>query len=428
MTIEFYKEFGELGYLANYSNYGFVKDGIYYKTVEHYYQSEKFDNKELKTKIINAKTPKEASIIGRDRSNKRKDNFKQIKKQVMYNGILEKFRQNRDIAYKLIETRNKDIAEATIDEYYWGIGKDKSGENNIGKILVNVREQIKKEIIDNILQKCINKKIYIIGHDFSDADSIFSSFLLAKILQSKNIDASYALLDTYGDFNSNDISLIEDYIKEKPKIVDNNNLFILVDHNSLNGLDERNVLGAFDHHVLTGEVYDTIEMEYSSTCLLLYDIFKSSYQFSDYEKFLIFLSCLTDTDFLTSSRYTIEDKKLIKELNIKCDVNELQKKYFKMTDFNLSILDNLKQDYKKYEKNFKTIKRSIIKSYSNDFLLHHKEYEEYIKSKTDDYLIIWPCYDKKITNVYYNGDWIKIDKVLTSTILILEILEKKKLL
>lgn len=428
MTIEFYKEFGKLGYLANYSNYGFVKDGIYYKTVEHYYQSEKFDNKELKTKIINAKTPKEASIIGRDRSNKRKDNFKQIKKQVMYNGILEKFRQNRDIAYKLIETRNKDIAEATIDEYYWGIGKDKSGENNIGKILVNVREQIKKEIIDNILQKCINKKIYIIGHDFSDADSIFSSFLLAKILQSKNIDASYALLDTYGDFNSNDISLIEDYIKEKPKIVDNNNLFILVDHNSLNGLDARNVLGAFDHHVLTGEVYDTIEMEYSSTCLLLYDIFKSSYQFSDYEKFLIFLSCLTDTDFLTSSRYTIEDKKLIKELNIKCDVNELQKKYFKMTDFNLSILDNLKQDYKKYEKNFKTIKRSIIKSYSNDFLLHHKEYEEYIKSMTDDYLIIWPCYDKKITNVYYNGDWIKIDKVLTSTILILEILEKKKLL
>ena len=222
--------------------------------------------------------------------------------------------------------------------------------------------------------------------------------------------------------------MIEDYIKEKPKIVDNNNLFILVDHNSLNGLDERNVLGAFDHHVLTGEVYDTIEMEYSSTCLLLYDIFKSSYQFSDYEKFLIFLSCLTDTDFLTSSRYTIEDKKLIKELNIKCDVNELQKKYFKMTDFNLSILDNLKQDYKEYEKNFKTIKRSIIKSYSNDFLLHHKEYEEYIKSMTDDYLIIWPCYDKKITNVYYNGDWIKIDKVLTSTILILEILEKKKLL
>ena len=26
MSIDFYKEFGELGYLANYSNHGFYKD------------------------------------------------------------------------------------------------------------------------------------------------------------------------------------------------------------------------------------------------------------------------------------------------------------------------------------------------------------------------------------------------------------------
>ena len=50
--IEFYKEFGELGYLANYSNHGFTKDGVFYKTVEHYYQSEKFDDPEIKNKII----------------------------------------------------------------------------------------------------------------------------------------------------------------------------------------------------------------------------------------------------------------------------------------------------------------------------------------------------------------------------------------
>ena len=36
MAIEFYKEFGDLGYLANYSNHGFYKNGIYYKTVEHF--------------------------------------------------------------------------------------------------------------------------------------------------------------------------------------------------------------------------------------------------------------------------------------------------------------------------------------------------------------------------------------------------------
>ena len=29
--IEFYKEFGELGYLANYSNHGFTKDEVFIK-------------------------------------------------------------------------------------------------------------------------------------------------------------------------------------------------------------------------------------------------------------------------------------------------------------------------------------------------------------------------------------------------------------
>ena len=149
--IEFYKEFGELVYLANYSNHGFVKDGIFYKTVEHYYQSKKFDNPEIIERVLNAKTPKEASNIGRDRANIRKNDFKSIKNLVMFEGILEKFRQNRDIAYKLIETRNKAIAEATINEYYWGIGKDKSGMNVIGHILVKVRERIKREILDNII-------------------------------------------------------------------------------------------------------------------------------------------------------------------------------------------------------------------------------------------------------------------------------------
>ena len=155
MAIEFYKEFGDLGYLANYSNHGFYKNGIYYKTVEHYYQSEKFDNQEIKNKIINAETPKEASSIGRDRNNKRKDNFKKIKNQVMLEGLLEKFRQNEDIRNKLLETNDEEIVEKTIDEYYWGIGKDGTGKNVIGHLLMKTRNIIREEI----KYKNYNKKI-----------------------------------------------------------------------------------------------------------------------------------------------------------------------------------------------------------------------------------------------------------------------------
>ena len=47
MSVDFYREEGELGYLANYSNYGFTVDGVYYPTAEHFYQASKFDNPEI---------------------------------------------------------------------------------------------------------------------------------------------------------------------------------------------------------------------------------------------------------------------------------------------------------------------------------------------------------------------------------------------
>ena len=423
--IEFYKEFGELGYLANYSNHGFTKNGIFYKTVEHYYQSEKFNDPEIKNKIINADTPKEASNIGRDRSLKRIDDFKSIKNQVMFDGILEKFRQHRDIAYKLIETRNKLIAEATIDEYYWGIGKDKSGKNVIGDILVGVRKRIKEEILDSIINKCKDKEVYVLGHKNPDADSIISSYVLSNILKRLGANAQFAVLNHSYDYCKNDIKLINDYVKEKPVVVDDveNKLFVLVDHNNLEGLSEENVLGAIDHHIITGEVYDTLEIEYASTALLIYDLFKDKYEFSDNELELIALSVLADTDYLCSSRFTLEDRKLFDELNFKMDVKELQKKYFLVNDMKLSIEDNLKVNYKEYDKSSK-IKRSLIYTYTNEYKDNINEYVEYL-SKEDNWLLIWCDFEGMNTYVYFKGEIYEVGKLVTSTNLIFKYLEKQ---
>ena len=149
MSIDFYKEYGELGYLANYSNHGFYKDNIYYKTAEHYYQANKFDDINIRNKIINAKTPKEASNIGRDRNNIRKKDFNKIKNKVMEEAIYEKFKQNSDIRTKLLETGNEEIREMTTKESYWGVGPNLDGSNYSGKILMKVRERLRKELSEN---------------------------------------------------------------------------------------------------------------------------------------------------------------------------------------------------------------------------------------------------------------------------------------
>ena len=418
MSVDFYKEFGDLGYLANYSNHGFYKDGVYYKTVEHYYQSKKFNDKELVKKIIECDTPKEASNIGRDRENIRIDNFKDKKLDVMYEGVLEKFRQNSDIRAKLIETRNQEIREMTTKENYWGIGPNLDGENHIGKILMKVRDKVKEETINNIIDSCRGKKVYVIGHHNPDPDSVFSAYILTNILKSMGIDCEFSVRDK--SFVDGD--LIKDYLDEKPTIVNNyeDKYFILVDHNNLDGISKDNVIGSIDHHKITGDIDNLVEIEYASCGLLIYDLFKDKYKFSKKEKILIVLSVLSDTDYLISSRFGLEDKKLYNELKIKLDENELKLKYFKTTDFTKSIDDNLHSNYKEYMNG--RIKRSMIYSYTDDY---NKYYDLYVSKLIDNdiNLLIWCDYENKRVYIHYDGLDIELPGFTTSTNLIMEYLE-----
>lgn len=149
MAIYFYKEKGPLGYLATYSNHGFYKDGIYWKTSEHYYQAQKFENDDVRNQIINAETPKIASQIGRDRNHKLRKNWEEIKQQVMYDAVLFKFEANPDIREKLLATGEEEIIEETVKENYWGCGPLKDGQNNYGKIVMLVRNHLRKKKEDS---------------------------------------------------------------------------------------------------------------------------------------------------------------------------------------------------------------------------------------------------------------------------------------
>ncbi len=143
--IRFYKEFGEYGYLATYSNYGFFKDGVFWKTSEHYYQAQKFMYSDTKIRIQNAETPKIASTIGRDRKLNLRSDWEEVKQDVMFDAVYYKFKQNKDILQKLLNTGDAKIIEATVKENYWGCGPNNDGQNNYGKILVKVRETLRTE-------------------------------------------------------------------------------------------------------------------------------------------------------------------------------------------------------------------------------------------------------------------------------------------
>lgn len=357
-------------YLLNNSNYGFSINDKYYPNVDSYL----LENNDI------------------------------------YEGILNKFIQNKDILLKFIETRNNKF------------------NISYSNILERVRNVLKEQVLNDIINNSKKEDIvYIIGHKNPDTDSIFSSIVLSHVLKSLGINAVPSKLDNDYEFTNSSKILISDYLEEKLVSYDNESKVILVDHNNLDGIDKDKVIGAIDHHIITYEVIDMIEIEYASTGLLIYDLFKDKYNFNDKDKMLVALTVLSDTDFLCSSRYTLEDKKLFEELDFKEDINCFQKKYFVTTDFNESISYNLKYDYKEYNRNNINIKRSMILSYTKEFNDNINDYLESIKD-IDNYLLIWLDYEEKNTHIYLNNNYIKLDYILGSTNLVLKLLDERNIL
>ena len=310
------------------------------------------------------------------------------------------FINNKKEMYKLIEIRNNDF----------------QAYNN--KDLKNIRKRLIERQIQKIIDSCVDKEVYILGHNNPDADSIISSYILANILKQINIKASFCILDHNYDYTFHDKKLLDDKFQYQPVILhDTDRYFILVDHNDLQGLPKDNVIGAFDHHIIKDEIDNIIEIEYASTSLLLYDLFKEKYSFNEEEKYLIALATLSDTEYLTSSRFTIYDKQIYDELKMNLNVKELQKKYFITTDFTLNIDKNFEMNKKEYIRNDKKITRILITSYDDKFL------EDYInKAKQLNYLLIWVNYEDNTTTIYFENKIINLDYVLASTYLVFQLL------
>ena len=277
------------------------------------------------------------------------------------------------------------------------------------------------------------KEVYIIGHKNPDADSIFSSIILENILKSFNIDAKAIILDDF-IYSENDIDIMNEYLVNKPLIINKDLLkeknIILVDHNdpSQSTLDTSyNIIGSIDHHMESNLVY-TLSGIYTSTSLYIYDLFKDIYNFNEYEKNLIALATMTDSEYLTTTRFTDNDKKLYDSLDIKLNVENIRNKYFKTTNFNIEPLINIKNNHKVYNIENININRTMIKAYEKDNI-YIDNYLNAIKELENKWFMIWNEYDTKKTYIYYDSKLIKTyNYIITSSVLILKDLIKDNLL
>jgi ribA/ribD-fused uncharacterized protein len=135
---------GGYRFLSNFYYAPVVFDGEEYRTIEHAYQAAKTLDKSEREMIRNSRTPGRAKTLGKEMATLRKD-WQDIKISIMTDLVNQKFTKHSDLKEKLLATGDAEIQEGNWwGDTFWGVDIDTGvGENNLGKILMKVREHLK---------------------------------------------------------------------------------------------------------------------------------------------------------------------------------------------------------------------------------------------------------------------------------------------
>lgn len=134
----------------------FVMAGATFETAEHYMMYGKatiFGDAKIAKDILRTKDPKKVKALGKRVGGFIEDTWKLHRYNIVYSGNIEKFTQNKKLAYLLMASHGLEIVEASPYDKIWGIGMgvehpnvtDKSkwqGENLLGKVLMDVRKYL----------------------------------------------------------------------------------------------------------------------------------------------------------------------------------------------------------------------------------------------------------------------------------------------
>lgn len=143
-TIYFYAQTDDYAEFSNFAPYGVAVDGLWWPTVEHYFQAQKFHDPGYREKIRHARRPKDAKTLGMTRQPPLRSDWETVKDGVMLEAVRIKFQTHAKLARLLLSTGERMIVENAPTDSYWGCGPDGSGLNKLGQILMQVREDIRR--------------------------------------------------------------------------------------------------------------------------------------------------------------------------------------------------------------------------------------------------------------------------------------------
>ncbi len=143
MSIVFHSKSPDYAWLSNFSEHRFELDGVFWPSVEHYYQAQKYAGTPVELQICEAGDPLKARKMGQNRALVVREDWDAVKEEVMRRAVRAKVSQNRRLREQLLATGNELLAHQSSSDSYWGCGPDGLGHNRLGIILMEVRNELR---------------------------------------------------------------------------------------------------------------------------------------------------------------------------------------------------------------------------------------------------------------------------------------------
>ncbi len=135
---------GDYKAFSNFAKKPFTLDGQEYISVENYFQSQKFADTapEYAEQIRNQKNPALTRVMGKTKKHPIRADWEDVKLDIMRRGLVAKFQAHTDLKDLLVGTGAARLEEESAVDSFWGIGADGTGENQMGKLLMDVRAEL----------------------------------------------------------------------------------------------------------------------------------------------------------------------------------------------------------------------------------------------------------------------------------------------
>jgi ribA/ribD-fused uncharacterized protein len=145
MTIRFFSQSGTHREFSNFAPFSIDLDGARWPSTEHYYQAQKFADPELRKTIRQAAKPAIAKSLADKNKAAIRPDWDAVKDEVMYRAVKRKFELHAQLRELLLATGAEEIVESAPNDYYWGVGREGTGQNRLGKIIERIRAELRAE-------------------------------------------------------------------------------------------------------------------------------------------------------------------------------------------------------------------------------------------------------------------------------------------